>query len=180
MRSIALCPIDQTNWFVACEVVVDDEQDAFVSPNTFSLAQAHYEPWWVPLGVYDGDVMVGFVMYGRWPDHPVHPSHGDPTPGHDHILRVLIDKSRQGRGYGRAAMVALIERIKAHEACRVIELTYNPQNTVAERLYRSLGFVHTGRMIAGEREMWLDAINHLLQVPVGGLGISGLGKTDCH
>ena len=43
----------------------------FVAPNSVSLAQAHYEPWWQPYGLYaaiDGqETMVGFVMVGRWP-----------------------------------------------------------------------------------------------------------------
>jgi diamine N-acetyltransferase len=140
---------------MAVELAVTEEQDGFVSSNALSLAQAHYEPWWVPLGVYASDEMVGFVMHGRWPDHPVHVEHGNPTPDNDHILRVMIDKQHQSKGYGRAAMIALIERIKAQGNCRAIELSFEPTNAVAEKLYASLGFVRTGRMIDGEAEMKL-------------------------
>lgn len=153
--TIDLRPIDETNWHVAADLQVHDEQSHFVASNATSLAQAHYEPWWIPLGVYDGDEMVGFVMHGRWPDYPVNPGHANPTPGDDHILRVMVDKQHQGKGYGRAAMVALIERIKAQGDCRVIELSFEPANTAAEKLYVSLGFVATGRMIDGEAEMRL-------------------------
>jgi len=154
--SIELKPIDETNWFVACGLEVDSSQENFVSPNARSLVRAHYEPWWIPLGVYAGDEMVGFVMHGRWPDGLEMEWHPDAIPGHDHILRVMIDKRHQGKGYGRAAMVALIERIKAQGNCRAIELSFNPENAVAEKLYASLGFVRTGRMVDGEVEMRLD------------------------
>lgn len=153
--SIELKPIDETNWFVACGLEVDSSQENFVSPNARSLVRAHYEPWWMPLGVYVGNEMVGFVMHGRWPDHAVNAGHGTPTPGNDHILRMMIDRRHQAKGYGRAAMVALIERIKAPGDCRAIELSCDPDNVVAETLYASLGFVRTGRMVDDEVEMRL-------------------------
>lgn len=156
MTTVSLRPIDETNWFVAVDLEVSDDQDGFVWSNGNSLAQAHYEPWWIPLGVYVGDEMVGFVMHGRWPEHSVNVGHGNPTPGNDHILRIMIDKRHQGKGYGRAALVALIERIKAQDNCRAIELSFEPTNAVAEKLYASLGFVRTGQMVDGEAEMLLD------------------------
>ena len=131
---VDLKPIDSTNWYVACNLEVDPSQQDFISPNAVSLAQAHYEPWWIPLGVYDGDAMVGFVMHGCWPDQPVHPSHGAVTSGNDHILRVMLDKRQQGKGYGRAAMITLIERIKAQgncapSSCRSTRTTLWPRNS---------------------------------------------------
>lgn len=153
MANISLRRIDATNWTIAVDLSINDEQEGFVSSNAFSMAQAHYEPWWIPLGVYLDDEMVGFVMHGRWPDHLMQEG---ATAGNDHILRVMIDKHHQGKGYGRAAMIALIERIKAQGNCQAIELSFEPTNTVAERLYSSLGFVHTGRMIEGELEMRLN------------------------
>lgn len=76
--TVALRPIDETNWSIAVDLEVSDDQDGFVASNAVSLAQAHFEPWWIPLGVYAGDEMVGFVMHGRWPDHPVQAGHGTP------------------------------------------------------------------------------------------------------
>jgi diamine N-acetyltransferase len=70
----------------------------------------------------------------------------------------MIDKRHQGKGYGRAAMVALIERIKAQGNFRAIELSFEPTNTAAERLYASLGFVRTGWMIDGEAEMRVNIV----------------------
>ena len=157
--TIDLKPIDTNSWFVACDLEVDASQRDFVSPNAVSLAQAHYEPWWIPLGIYDSNAMVGFVMHSCWPNAPVNPIHGEMTPGNDHILRLMIDKRLQGKGYGRAAMIALIERIKAQGDCRAIELSFHPDNAVAEKLYASFGFVRTRRVIEGEIEMKLDVTN---------------------
>ena len=159
MATVSLRSIDETNWLVAVELSVNDEQDGFVWSNGNSLAQARYESWWIPLGIYIGDEMVGFVMHGRWPYQPVNAAHSLPTPGNDHIARVMIDKDHQGKGYGRAALVALIELINAQGNCRAIEVCFNPDNVVAEKLYASLGFVRTGRIIDGEVEMRLDSSN---------------------
>jgi diamine N-acetyltransferase len=64
---ISLRPISVDNWIECVELTPTEEQmrASFVSSNAFSLAQAHYDPWWEPLGIYVGELMVGFVMHGR-------------------------------------------------------------------------------------------------------------------
>jgi hypothetical protein len=46
----------------------EQQERGYVADNVFSLAQAYVEPWWTPLAVYVDETMVGFVMYGRWPE----------------------------------------------------------------------------------------------------------------
>ena len=58
MATVSLRSIDETNWLVAVELSVNDEQNRYVWSNGNSLAQAHYESWWIPLGIYIGDEMV--------------------------------------------------------------------------------------------------------------------------
>ena len=53
-------------------------------------------------------------------------------------------------GYGRAAMQYVIEQFKRNPACREIQTSVVPANTVAGALYRSLGFAPTGEMDEGE------------------------------
>lgn len=139
---ITLRPITTDNWVECIELTPTEEQQqhGFVATNVLSLAQAYAEPWWNPLAIYSGDTMVGFVMYGRWPETGIPKHHGSPEPGVDYILRMMIDEHHQGRGYGRAAMQALIDRIKRQPGCREIQLDYDSVNVVAERLYSSLGF----------------------------------------
>lgn len=143
MPDISLRPITPDNWVECIELAVTDAQRAagYVSPNVLSLAQAYAEPWWTPVAVYTDETMVGFVLYGRWPARAYAAIWGDrPKPGVDYILRMMIDRQYQGQGFGKAAMAALIERIKAQPNGQAIELDYDLDNIAAARLYTGLGF----------------------------------------
>ena len=54
----------------------------------------------------------------------------------------MIDKKHQGKGYGKEAMQLALDFIRAFP-CGAVEyrrLSYAPQNSVAKKLYKSLGF----------------------------------------
>ena len=114
------------------------------------MAQAHYEPWWQPYGLYatidDEATMVGFGMYGRLPATglPVH--YADAKPGVDFILRFMIDQRYQGRGYGRAGLQVLIAQISAQPGVQAIEISYDVANPVMAHLCTTLGFQPTGHI----------------------------------
>ena len=59
---------------------------------------------------------------------------------------MMIDKSEQGRGYGREALDLVIEyiRIKPFGDSDRAALTCNKQNFAARKLYESSGFSATG------------------------------------
>lgn len=141
---VQLKDIDAGNWHEALGLVLEPGQEHFVAPNVYSLAEAYVKPQWPvyrPMAVYDAGQMVGFAMYA-----------GDPASAKNHyVQRLMIDRRFQGRGYGRAAMVALLGLIRENEACEEITLTVAPDNANAQGLYRSLGFEDTGRMHLGER-----------------------------
>jgi diamine N-acetyltransferase len=143
MATISLRPVTSDN-FVACiGLSLTSEQRArgYVAENVLSLAQAYVEPWWTPLAVYADETMVGFVMYGRWTQRAYSEMWGDkPKPGIDYILRMMVDGRYQGHGYGKAALAALVERIKAQGDCQAIELDYDRDNIAADRLYGGCGF----------------------------------------
>lgn len=44
---------------------VTPEQEDFVAPNLYSIAEAYVEPSWTPLAIYAGEELVGFSMFGR-------------------------------------------------------------------------------------------------------------------
>jgi diamine N-acetyltransferase len=143
MTTISLQPITPNNWVECLELTPTPEQQArsYVAPNVLSLAQAYAEPWWIPLAVYAETTMIGFILYGRWPAREYAPYWGHkPKPGIDYILRMMIDRRYQGQGYGKAALAALLERIKAQPGCQAIELDYDRANIAAARLYADYGF----------------------------------------
>ncbi len=143
MTTITLQPITPDNMLECTGLRPNDEQQerGYVAENVFSLAQAYVEPWWIPLAVYVDETMVGFVMYGRWPERGLSEMWGaKPKPGIDYILRMMVDRRYQGQGYGKAALAALVARIKAQGGCRAIELDYDRINVAAGRLYTGCGF----------------------------------------
>ena len=140
---ISLQPITPNNWIECIELAPTPEQQAhgYVAPNVLSLAQAYAEPWWIPLAIYAGTTMIGFVLYGRWPQSGYASYWGNkPKPGIDYILRMMIDGRYQGQGYGKASFAVLLERITAQPGCQAIELDYDRANIVAARLYAGYGF----------------------------------------
>lgn len=143
MTTVTLRPITSDNMLECTGLRPSPEQQerGYVADNVFSLAQAYVEPWWTPLAVYVDETMVGFVMYGRWPESGFSEMWGNkPKRGIDYILRMMVDSRYQGQGYGKAALAALIDRIKAQGGCRAIELDYDRDNVPAARLYTGRGF----------------------------------------
>ncbi len=139
--NISLRDITLDNWRECVRLKVAEDQLKFVATNAVSLAQSKYEPESVPLGVYDGDTMVGFVMY--------HPEDYEVSKLW-FIERLMVGQQYQGKGYGRAAMEALLARLKAEPGYAAILISFEPENAVAQKLYSSLGFVDTGEIEEGE------------------------------
>ena len=144
MMAVTLRDIDRENFMRCVKLEVNEDQKSFVSPNVFSIAQSKVEPTYHVRAVYEGEEMVGFCMYG-W----------DEEEGCHCLARLMVDRNYQGRGYGRAATEAVIERLRAEPGCRQIVLSVNPANASARALYESLGFVRTGEVAHGEEVMRL-------------------------
>lgn len=146
---IELRPVTKDNWGALIKLKVRDDQKNFVASNLYSIAQAQfgdeYEGHWdlYPFGIYDGDTPVGFLMYGINIDHSGHQAF---------IQRLMVDEKFQGRGYGRFGMEAILETFRANELIKVVGISYEPENEGARKLYASLGFVETGRIIEDEVE----------------------------
>src|SRR5690349_19527273 len=113
MPNITIRELTLDNWREAANLDVDESQRGFVASNIRSIALSKFLPNWIPAGIYNDDTMVGFVFYG------------ERAPQTWHIMRFMIDKSYQGKGYGKAAMLELIRIIKERAPnCRLIDLSY--------------------------------------------------------
>lgn len=139
--TITLREITRGNWRECVRLKVADHQQRFVASNAISLAQSKYEPENVPLAVYDDAIMVGFVMYAE-EDYGLAKIW--------FIQRLMIGQQYQGRGYGRAAMEALLKRLAAVPGYEAVLISFVPENEAARALYTSLGFQDTGEIEAGE------------------------------
>lgn len=66
------------------------------------------------------------------------------------ICRLMIDHKYQGNGYGKMALLQVIEEMRTGADCHKIFLSFESKNLVAKQLYESIGFEDAGRMIEGE------------------------------
>lgn len=139
--SVTLREITIENWKECGKLRVAPSQAGFVASNLFSLAQSKFEPECLPLAVYNNDQMVGFVMY-KPEDYGLAKIW--------FIERVMIGEAFQGQGFGRAAMTALIERLRSQKGYIAILISFVPENDAAKKLYSSLGFKDTGEIEEGE------------------------------
>src|SRR3712207_155690 len=90
--TVTLRDVDRQNFYECVKLDVREDQRGFVASNAFSIAQSKVETTRAVKAVYDGDSMVGFVMYGL-----------DLDDGRHYLGRLMIDQRHQGKGYGRAA-----------------------------------------------------------------------------
>jgi len=154
MEEITLRQLTPENWKQCVKLSVRDDQKNFVATNVFSIAQARIFPECVPLAIYAGETMVGFIMHAL--------SRED---GRFWLVRYMIDQNFQGKGYGRAALKVIIEEMRRLPGCEKIYLSYEPENSVAEQLYESLGFRATGEFLEGEKVSCLDLHDHPQENP---------------
>ncbi len=138
-RIVTVRPIDGGSFRDVLDLEVTAEQGAWVAPVSRYLALCAYGGVWHPLGLYAGDEAVGFAMWAF-----------DADEGSHWIGGFLVDRRRQGLGYGRAAIEALIAWLATEQGATELALSYHPDNTVAERLYASVGFAATGEKSEGE------------------------------
>ena len=146
---LSLRPIDKTNVLDCFALRLGSGQEVFVSSPMRSLALSYaYRDTCIPLGLYDGDTLVGYGMLRYTPEDRTYT-----------LWHFMIDLPQQGKGYGRAALALLLERISQEPlgSVRQARLLVNPQNAPAIHLYRAFGFRETGYIENGENEMTVAA-----------------------
>ena len=137
--AITLAPVTVANWQTCIHLRVSPAQATHLASNLYSLAEAYVESACVPRAIYADETMIGFVMY------TFHESTGAYS-----IPRFMIDVHWQGAGYGRRAMAAILDALKAEHPEAPIFISLTPDNRAARQLYIGLGFEETGRREAGE------------------------------
>ncbi|WP_052351876.1 GNAT family N-acetyltransferase [Deinococcus pimensis] len=96
--------------------------------------------------LHDGEV-VGFYHLDFHPLGIAERAFPQPSCG---LRSFLIDTRHQGRGYGRAAMHALIQDLRARRPdVQRLNLTVNCRNVHARALYLAVGFTDAGPLFHG-------------------------------
>jgi len=136
---VTLEPVTLDNWKEVIKIDIADDQRRWVDSPTVlhALAEASFWPSFTSYAIRDRDTgaRVGYVAFGPHPEKPIY----------WFVAILMIDLRYQRRGYGRAAMEAVLAHAKREQPdIRALGLTYRPGNVAAERLYRSLGFTPEG------------------------------------
>ncbi|MEW8995170.1 GNAT family N-acetyltransferase [Clostridium sp.] len=133
--------IDNDNWRECIELSVEENQKCFVASNSYSILESKFEEGCYPLAIYDGETMVGFLMYNL-----------DSDDNSWWMCRLMMDKKHQGKGYGRATILKLLKLLKEDHGNIKVCTSFEPENSVAEKLYESVGFRKTGKI------MWEEVV----------------------
>lgn len=121
--------IDRSNYWDCMLLTVDSSQEGFVADNKRSLVEAAYEDGLYTLGIYHEETMVGFILY----------DYDETFPGWS-MSRFMIGKQFQGKGYGKQAALAFIDYFKKRHSADKLYISVSLENTVARKLYASIGF----------------------------------------
>jgi diamine N-acetyltransferase len=149
MMKVNLRKVTRENWEEALNLQVKEDQTSFVPSVAVSLAKVYIKPdgdqvEYLPFAIYDEEKMVGFIMH----------AYEEKTFFSYWINGFIIDASQQGKGYGRAAFLEMIDWIqKTFEQCSEIRLTVHKENETAKKLYKRIGFQKTSQMF-GDEEVW--------------------------
>lgn len=132
---------------------VSEEQRRYVASNLSSVASCYVlatnggHPF--PFAIYADEQPVGFVML----TYKI-TGYELPTIAEDSycILRLMIDKHYQNRGYGRKAMTKILEFVRTFPAgpAKYCWIPYNADNLPAKKLYESFGFRENGEICNDE------------------------------
>ncbi|WP_170419099.1 GNAT family N-acetyltransferase [Ruegeria atlantica] len=130
---------------------VREDQTGFVATNLMTMAQSIFEAGSEIYGIWDGGEAVGLIAIIDM-SHPDADLDDEDDPDGVYIWRLMVDQSRQGQGYGKAALeFAKSVALEKGRANLVISVVDAPGSALP--LYQSFGLVPTGRLVDGEVEL---------------------------
>ena len=153
MTVVALRDVTVDDWAAVVALGSHEWQRDWIAPNHISLLQARFglggelaHLVLVPLAIYVGDTVVGFAMYNT-------------SPARDRyvVMRLMVDRGEQGKGYGRAALLQLLDLFRALPRASEVVIGYQTGNHVAASLYRSCGLVDVSS--DGDEHLMWRALN---------------------
>ena len=131
---VRLEAVNEGNWRIPLRVA--ENQKAYVANSAVMLARAfaYRNIRSEAFVIFSDDTPVGMVMYYDC----------ESLEAYD-FSQLFIDERYQGRGYGRAAVQLILNRMQADGKYKKVCLCYKEGNEAARRLYESFGFCETGR-----------------------------------
>ena len=130
--------LDRDNWLECAKLWT--EEDRFIAPNLYSIAEAQFYPKAVSRAIYDGGRMVGYVLHGEDEDHE------------DWYIidRLMIAAPFRRRGLASRALAAIVALAAAEGRYRVVRSSTEPANAAMRRGFERNGFRTEGEMDGDE------------------------------
>lgn len=155
---IELRKITHDNFEAVLKLNITDEQKGNVDSSIYCLAKAYVkilndEKPPMIFAICNNDEVIGYVDIGFYKlaeSSILHEKYGDKsTYG---LNRFMIDKKHQGKGFGKQAMMKVIDYIKSFPQGKAdaVSISYWMVNEAARKLYASVGFVETGAIWDGQ------------------------------
>lgn len=129
MRNVHFKNIDDTNEYKVRNIKLKHGQEKFIETVDECLKEAETFHQWHPLAIYSDDEIIGFAMYGSFGLNK-----------DTWIDRIMIDEKHQGKGYGKLAIMNLIDMVSKEYGVNVIYLSITEENRTAYNLYKNIGF----------------------------------------
>lgn len=128
---IELEELNVDNWLETMQLSVSKEQkDIFPISNVYWIGISRYEEKTTLYAIKNNEIIVGLIGIGF-----------DEDGISGYINPLMIDEKYQGNGYSRHAVKLAIEKLKKDYNVSEIHLGHRKTNTVAGKLYESLGFI---------------------------------------
>ena len=146
---VELIDLSEENMKQCFQLKVSNDQMQYIASNEESWKAAkENEKVARPFAIYCDGKMVGITMFAFVEEFE------DPNDKY-WLWRFMIDEDFQGKGYGTAALQAIIRYFKDHGANN-IRLSTKDTNAGALSLYYKAGFIDTGEMNDEEIVLQLD------------------------
>ena len=128
-----------------CKLQVNEPQNQFVAPNSISIAQAYFEKKAWFRSMYADETPVGFVMLYDDSEKPEY-----------FLWRFMVDARYQGMGFGRQAIVLLIDHVRTRPKAADLMTSVIQKPGGPQEFYQKQGFVLTGEYEEGEALLRYD------------------------
>lgn len=129
MNGLHFRKIGDTNESIVKKITLKAGQEKFIESVAECLEEAAVYKEWRPVAIYHDEDIIGFAMYGSFGKNK-----------DTWIDRIMIDEKYQGKGFGRRAMLKLIDKVSKEYSVDTIYLSIIEENEIAYKLYNSIGF----------------------------------------
>ncbi|KAA0965719.1 GNAT family N-acetyltransferase [Sporosarcina sp. ANT_H38] len=148
--SISIHDVTKDNEDEILRLSVAESQTNFIETTRQCLEEAKECAHYQPVGLYANNELVGFAMYGCFPEAQ--------EQSRVWLDRFLIDANFQGLGYGTIMLQSMIEKLVQEFSCQKIYLSIYEDNHSAIYLYQKFGFQFNGEFDVNDEKVMVKNI----------------------